>query len=310
MGQPTISVVIACRNEAQRLPQQLDALRNEEVDGWVDTVLVDDGSTDGTATVAEAHGRGLPGFRVIRTPPTNRATAINVGIRASTGEAVVLLDGDDVIAPGYLDTLQEAMADHPFVAARLDHEALNPEWLRTARDHQQVTELCHEPQRPWPIAGGGTLAAHRQVLDAIGGLAVECDYAQDTDLCWRLAMVGTPLTFVPAAVLHYRHRTTARTVFQQSRRYGRGGVLLDYRYGAGRSWPRVARRTLRLVAQVVRLPTLITRTGRVTTAFRTAFLLGWLEAVLWPSRFFPSAALVPVDGATGDGLSATRDSLT
>ena len=302
-GQPTISVVIACRNEALVLPEQLDALRNEEVDGWVDTVIVDDGSTDGTAAVAEERGRGLPGLRVIRTGPTNRATAINVGIRASSGEAVVMLDGDDVIAGGYLATMRAAAADHPAVAARLDHDALNPAWLQAARPHPQVTELGHEPQQPWPTASGGTLALHRAALDAVGGLDEDLEYAQDTDLCWRLAMVGVPLAFVPDAVLQYRYRTTARQAWFQARGYGRGGVILDHRYGNGRSWPRIVMRSARLLAQVIRLPTCVTRTGRLATAYRTAHLLGWLEAAIWPRRFLPPAARARVGGTTDDDLA-------
>ena len=291
---PTLSVVISCRNEAALLPRQLAALRRQEVAGWVDTVVVDDGSTDGTARVAATHGDGLPGFAVVEQVPQGRSPALNAGVAATRGEAIVFVDGDDEVAAGYLAALQAALAVHPFVASRLDHDTLNPDWLRGTRPPEQSTGLCHEPQTPWPVAGGGTLAVRRDVLDAVGGFDEAMVYAQDSDLCWRLALAGKRLTFVPDAVLHYRYRRSARAVFDQARRYGRGGVALDHRYGRPASLARIGRRTLRLVSLARRLPWFADPSVRAATAFQAGHLVGWLEAAVRPRRFLPSAALEPV----------------
>lgn len=288
---PTLSVVIACRNEAELLPLQLAALRDQQRDGWVDTVVVDDGSTDGTHRTAEQHGEGLPGFRVVRIPPRGRPAALNAGISATQGDCVVFVDGDDEVAPGYLAAMRAALVDHPFVAGRIDHTTLNPDWLTGTRPPEQSTGLCHEPQQPWPVAGGGTLAVRREVLEAVGGFDDEVTYVQDSDLCWRIAMAGVRLTFVPDAVLRYRYRRTARQTFTQARRYGRGGVLLEYRYGSRPSILRIARRSLRLVLLARHLPWFARPEVRVATGFRAGHLVGWLEAAGAPRRLFPDAAL-------------------
>lgn len=290
---PSLSVVIACRNEAELLPRQLAALRAQDVPGWVDTIVVDDGSTDGTHRVAEAHGHGLPGFGVVRTPPRNRSAALNAGAAASTGDAVVFVDGDDEVAPGYLAALQAALVEHPFVAARLDHESLNPPWLQASRVPQQEVTLPREPQTVWPVAGGGTLAVRREALEAVGGFDESMPYAQDTDLCLRLALTGVGLVLVPEAVLRYRYRPTARAIFGQARRYGRGGVALDHRFGTGRSVVRIGKRLLGLAALALRLPWCGNRAVRGATAFRAGLLVGWLEAAIWPRRFFAPATLAP-----------------
>ena len=206
----------------------------------------------------------------------------------------MFVDGDDEVAPGYLAALQAALVDNPFVAARLDHEALNPPWLASSRDPRQVDRLPTEPQAPWPVAGGGTLAVRRDVLEAVGGFDEALPCPQDTDLCLRLALTGVTLAFVPEAVLHRRYRPTVWQMFGQARGYGRGGVALDHRYGGGRSPTRIGMRLARLLLLALRLPWFKDRSVRAQTAFRAGLLVGWLEAALRPHRFFPPEVLEPV----------------
>jgi glycosyltransferase involved in cell wall biosynthesis len=283
--------VLGCRNEAEHLPQALTALAEQAVDGWVQTVLVDDGSTDDTAAVAESFADRLPGLEVVGTPHRGRAGALNAGIAAVTADAVVFVDGDDEVAPGYLAAMQVALAEHPFVAARLDHDTLNPPPRHGSRPPEQTTGLCYEPQRPWPVAGGGTLGVRRQELAEVGGYDAALMYAQDSDLCWRLALHGVPLVWVPDAVLRYRHRATTRATFEQARRYGRGGVLLDHRYGSRRSALTVLKRSIRLQLLVRRVPFLGSDRVRFATAFEAGLCFGWLEGTLAPGRFFTEEAL-------------------
>ena len=280
MSPPTLSVVISCRNEARWLPSMLASLHRQQIDGWVDTIVVDDGSTDGTHEVAAQAGAGLPGLRILRTEPVNRAAAANAGLAASVGEAVVFLDGDDEVAPGYLAALRAALADHDFVAARIDHQALNTSWQRAARPPEQSTELRSEPGVAWPVAGGGTIAVRRDVLTAVDGFDEGLVDAQDTDLCWRLAGRGVELTFVPDAVLRYRYRETARQVFGQARHYGRGRAVLEHRYGPRPSRLTLPRRAVKLGLQVLVVPFCVRRSLRFATAFRAGILLGWIEATL------------------------------
>lgn len=305
-GEPSISVVIACRNEAALLPRQLAALRAQEVQGWVDTIVVDDGSTDDTHRVAEAHGRRLPGFRVVRTSPRNRAAALNAGAAGSTGEAVVFVDGDDEVAPGHLASLRAALAGSPFVAACLDHETLNPPWLRGVRPHEQIDGLRTELPLSFPVAIGATLAVRREVMAAVGGFDESLSSAEDTDFCWRLALAGVSLEPVPEAVLRYRYRPTVRGQFDQARRYGRGGIALEHRYRCPPSAVMIGGRFLRLVALVGALPTLRDRSVRAATAFQAGLLVGWLEAALRPRRYFPRAALEPVIRATDQVPTTAR----
>jgi glycosyltransferase involved in cell wall biosynthesis len=90
-----VSVVIPARNAGRFLREALDSvfaqgLRDPEV------VVVDDGSTDGTAEAAAAYGRGV---RVVGQPASGSARARNLGLASTTGDLVAFLDADDVWEP-------------------------------------------------------------------------------------------------------------------------------------------------------------------------------------------------------------------
>ena len=83
---PRISIVIPAYNEQGIIGPVLDQLRGR----YHEIIVVDDGSTDGTPEEAEAHGA-----RVVRHPYNiGNGAAIKSGVRAATGEIIVLMDGD------------------------------------------------------------------------------------------------------------------------------------------------------------------------------------------------------------------------
>ncbi|QGU31698.1 glycosyltransferase [Thermochromatium tepidum ATCC 43061] len=100
----TLSIILPARNEARSLQQLLPRLR--EVIPEAELILVDDGSTDATAAVAEEAGA-----RVIRHPyGMGNGAAIKSGARAATGDILVFMDADG----------QHDPADIPRLLAKLD----------------------------------------------------------------------------------------------------------------------------------------------------------------------------------------------
>jgi glycosyltransferase involved in cell wall biosynthesis len=98
----TVGVVIPCRNEARWLHQVLQGLESQDRPAN-DVVVVDDGSTDETATVLDAHRRqsGLP-LRIVAGPRLGVAAAVNTGVAALVTDIVVRLDGHCRPAADYL----------------------------------------------------------------------------------------------------------------------------------------------------------------------------------------------------------------
>lgn len=93
---PSITIILAARNEAARLPERLSNLLDLPYPGRRDLVVVSDGSTDGTAeAVADfAHARQLSSatIRLVRLPAGGKPLALNAGVASATGEILVFAD--------------------------------------------------------------------------------------------------------------------------------------------------------------------------------------------------------------------------
>ncbi|WP_261565479.1 dolichyl-phosphate beta-glucosyltransferase [Frankia gtarii] len=108
-----VSVIIPAYNEAMRLPGSLPPLvsvMRKIPDAEV--IVVDDGSTDGTAAVAEEHLAGMPGGRVLRLPwNSGKGAAVRAGVSVAHGASIVFMDAD-----GASD-----VNDLPLLLAALEH---------------------------------------------------------------------------------------------------------------------------------------------------------------------------------------------
>lgn len=101
MDMPTISVVIPTYNSRQYLAAALDSVLAQEYPAeLIDIVVVDDGSRDDSASIAEAYAMRSPTrIQVIRQANAGQSAARNAGIAATRGELVAFLDSDDSWQP-------------------------------------------------------------------------------------------------------------------------------------------------------------------------------------------------------------------
>ena len=113
MEHPSISVVIPAHNEEGGLPEVLDGLRGrmEACGRPFEIIVVDDGSSDRTASVAQSRG-----VTVIRHK-SNRGygAALKTGIRAANGAYILICDGDGTYPPEAIPTLIDRIDDHDMV---------------------------------------------------------------------------------------------------------------------------------------------------------------------------------------------------
>lgn len=91
-----LSIIIPAYNVERYIGSTLGSLRRQTARDF-EVVVVDDGSTDGTAEAAERHLDGLPEARLIRTSNGGVSQARNVGLAAARGDYVLFLDGDDYV---------------------------------------------------------------------------------------------------------------------------------------------------------------------------------------------------------------------
>jgi cellulose synthase/poly-beta-1,6-N-acetylglucosamine synthase-like glycosyltransferase len=100
---PSISIVVAARNEAARLPGRVANLLEQHYPGPLEILVVSDGSADGTAAaLAPLLG---PSLRLIELPPGGKPLALNAGVAAASGEILVFADARQRFAPGALEAM-------------------------------------------------------------------------------------------------------------------------------------------------------------------------------------------------------------
>lgn len=224
-----LSVVIPCYNGAETLAAQLDALAGQEWSEPWEIVFTDNRSTDGSRRIAEDYQKRLPNLRIVdASARQGQPFALNTGIRAALGESVALTDADDIIAPGWVAAMGEALSQHDFVACRIETAMLNPPWLR---GHDQEKGLQKIWYPPWlPHAGGGTLGFKKSLFEKVGDFDDALPYLHDTDFCFRAQQAGYQLNFVPDAVLHLRRRDSLKGNYRQARNFAKYNAFLARRY--------------------------------------------------------------------------------
>jgi hypothetical protein len=110
---PVLSVVIPVRDEAAHLPRTIDALL-AALDGSgfdAEVVVVDDGSSDGSADAARASADGRIPLRIVQREGEGRFAARRAGLEAANGELVLLLDARVRLDPDALAFLHERVAE-------------------------------------------------------------------------------------------------------------------------------------------------------------------------------------------------------
>jgi glycosyltransferase involved in cell wall biosynthesis len=278
----TVSVIVPAFNAAGTIARQLEALAKQEYDGDWEVVVADNGSSDDTTRVVGEYAGRVPGLALVdASARRGQAYARNAGVRVAKGDALLFVDADDEVAPGYVAAMADALARHEFVAARFDSDTLNPGWVRGTRQAFQVDGLSTGFDF-LPFAGGGGLGIRRDAFERAGGF--DEGYwrsGQDVDFCWRVQLAGASLHFVPDAVARIAWRGTLRGLYRQGRHYGRGEAYL-YRKYRGEGMPAATTRAAlgEWKTLFVRLPRLRTKAQAGNWLRRTGRKVGRMQGSL------------------------------
>lgn len=296
--QPVLSVVIPAWNAEATLDQQLEALALQEVGVPFEVIVADNGSSDCTCERAlgwrerfDAIGAELRIIRAAERPGAGHAR--NAGAVAARGTYLAFVDADDVVAPGWLSAVMEALTTHPFIACRYETATLNPPAVAAATSPPQCHGLMAYAEPAYlPHAGGGGLAIHRKQHEQIGGFDEHYPALEDTDYCWRLQLAGVPLSFAGDAVVRIRLKTKPKAIFQHAFKLARYNVYIyrQYRSDPGRGMPRLGLLPgmFKWGMLVLRAPLTVMRPAH---RVRWIWQFGWRLGRLWGCCVYRVAAL-------------------
>jgi glycosyltransferase involved in cell wall biosynthesis len=231
IGLPLVSVIVATYRRPELLARQLASLARQDVAASWEVIVADNGRDDRTRAVVERFRGRVPGIRWIDASMGNGSPgARNAGARAARGDLLLFLDDDDEADPALVRVLVDALRQHDFVAARLEHDLLNTNWVARALVPWQ-TERLMETSGFLTHANGCALGIRRDLFDRAGGWQGDVRHLDDVFFCWAVQLSGGTLHLVEGAVLHYRHRSSAFRYFTQEWRSGLGDIALYERFG-------------------------------------------------------------------------------
>ncbi|MFI8440916.1 bifunctional polysaccharide deacetylase/glycosyltransferase family 2 protein [Streptomyces rochei] len=186
-----VSVVVPAYNEKECIANTLRSLARSTHP--IEIIVVDDGSTDGTAEIAES--LGLPGVRVIRQANAGKPAALDNGVRHARYDIVVMMDGDTVFEPDTVRHLVQPFADPAVGAVAGNAKVGNRRTLIGAWQHIEyvmgfnLDRRMYDLLRCMPTIPGAIGAFRREAVLQVGGMSDDT-LAEDTDITIALHRAG------------------------------------------------------------------------------------------------------------------------
>lgn len=216
MGQPQVSVVLPVWNGERYLRAALDSLLVQDFQNF-EVVVVNDGSTDGTADLLAGYAHDAR-FRIHTQEPRGLVASLNRGLQLAQAEFIARMDADDVALPVRLSRQLAFMNAHPEVAAVGSSIILmDPvgRHLRTQvypHGHAQVAVgMLHDCTLAHPA-----VMMRRSAVLAVGGYRQAFQHAEDYDLWLRIAERHR-IDNLAEPLLCYRIHSTSVSATQRAR---------------------------------------------------------------------------------------------
>jgi cellulose synthase/poly-beta-1,6-N-acetylglucosamine synthase-like glycosyltransferase len=222
---PPVSVIVPAYNEAANIAAAVRSIVNSEHPAEVEVVVVDDGSTDGTAQVVEA--LGLPGVRVVSQPNRGKFAALNAGIALAEHDALVLVDGDTVFERDTVSKVVRPLGDLGVGAVSGNVKVANRGGLLGRWQHLEYCAGSNLDRQILnaleciPTIPGAIGAFRRAAVDEVGGISADT-LAEDTDVTMAITRAGWRVVYEPAARAWTEVPTGLRGLYKQRYRWSYG----------------------------------------------------------------------------------------
>ncbi|UYY57067.1 glycosyltransferase family 2 protein [Sphingomonas sp. S2-65] len=237
-----VTLILCTRNRAAGLGGALNALagavRHAPPAASIELVIVDNGSTDGTAAVIERFQCQLSNVLAIYEPRPGLSAARNAGLGVATGRLVAFTDDDCEVSPAYFAQMLEHFGADEEPAIRGGRVNLGdpldlPITIKVAEHPAELTK----DMMPAGFIHGCNMAMPRSIFATLGifderlGAGSRYKSGEDTDLFLRAAHAGIAIRYVPdMSVTHFHGRRTVPDLAKLTRQYeyGNGALLMKH----------------------------------------------------------------------------------
>jgi glycosyltransferase involved in cell wall biosynthesis len=206
---PATSVVIPCYNGEIYLAEAIASVKAQSA-GPTEIIVIDDGSTDGSAEIAKAAQ-----VRYVRQDNAGVAAALNHGVRVASGPLIAFLSADDVWRQDKLALQQAALADatNRLVFGHMLH-FISPELPA------DVAATLVAPPDPMPAFSAGTLLTRLETFRAVGELNESFAVGEFVDWFGRAKDSGLDVVMLPDTVSMRRvHKSNHSTATLKAKSY-------------------------------------------------------------------------------------------
>lgn len=210
MTAPRVSAVIPTFQNAAFVAATIESVLAQDYASF-ETIVVDDGSTDGTQEVLAGYRDRV---RVVRQENQGVSAARNHGLRLARGSYVLFLDGDDVLLPGTMRRradLLDARSALGYVHSgwhRIDAAGAR---LDTVEPWHEMPELTLAGWLVWKPVFLGAMLFRRAWVERVGGFDPGLAQAEDVKLLFDMVALGCEGAWIPEPTVCYRQHATSLT---------------------------------------------------------------------------------------------------
>jgi len=228
---PDVSVIIPAFNEATGIAATMRSMTASRYRGRLEIIVVDDGSTDGTAEIARSQGNA----DVISQPNTGKPGALNRGIAAASSEILILVDGDTVFEPGTIARLIAPLRDPRVGAVSGNAKVANRNGFLGSWQHLEYVMGFNLDRRMYDLAGimptvpGAIGAFRRAALAEVGGVSDDT-LAEDTDLTMAMCRTSWRVTYAADAIAWTEAPSSLRQLWRQRYRWSYGTMQAIWKH--------------------------------------------------------------------------------
>ncbi|HEX2296466.1 MAG TPA: glycosyltransferase, partial [Actinomycetota bacterium] len=208
---PLVSVLVSSYCYAQYLGDAIESVLGQTYERF-EVVVCDDGSTDGSRAVLEEYARRDARVVAVTKENGGQASALNAAFCASSGEIVCFLDADDMLDPGRLEAVVDALAGgdaggvvHPFAVYDEEWNELYTLPVGYRPESGWIGARAAARGGRWSVAAGGGVAFRRAVAERVFPIPEDAFTGADADaFVFTLLPLLTPVAHVPQPLYRYR----------------------------------------------------------------------------------------------------------